>query len=153
MKTKDIILGIIISIVFLLFSVYGTKLIFEQPRYSDYCNIERPFPLEKENATEIEKSQELLKECQENYEEVREKYSQNLFLSSLIFSLIIIFISVLFIKVESVSGGLMLGSLMFIIYGTGGYWKYMKDLSRFLILGVSLAVLIWLGFWLSKRKI
>ncbi len=152
MKTKDIILGIIISIVFLLFSVYGTKLIYEQPKYDDFCVIKEPHvPLDK--GEKYEEWQNWQEQCMENYEDAREKYSQNLFLISLVFSLIIIVISVLAIKVESVYGGLMLGSLMFIIYGTGSYWRYMDNLLRFLILGVSLAVLIWLGFWLSKRKI
>jgi len=46
----------------------------------------------------------------------------------------------------------MLGSLVFIIYGTGRYWNYMDDLMRFIILGISLGILIYIAYWISKKK-
>jgi hypothetical protein len=36
MDIKEIILGLIIAVVFLMFSVYGTKLIYPEPMYDDY---------------------------------------------------------------------------------------------------------------------
>jgi hypothetical protein len=52
----------------------------------------------------------------------------------------------------SVSGRLMLGSLFFVIYGTGSYWRYMDDFIRFIILGLALGILIFIGYKISNKK-
>jgi len=156
MIIKNIVLGLIIAVVFLMFSVYGTKLIYNVPDYSDYCGKDKEPAILIDGNRTAEKIKEIENEfrvCQEQFDEAREKYSKNLFIISLVFSLIIIIISALYIHVENVSGGLMLGALFFIIYGTGSYWRYMEDLLRFIVLGVALIVLIFVGFRIGKRKI
>ena len=157
MKIKDLILGLIIAVVFLMFAVYGTNLLYQAPEYDDYCDEStRPIasPIDKEiiNETELQEFETQQKDCYDEFDAAREPYSKNLFILTLIFSILIIVISILFIHVESVSGGLMLGSLFFLIYGTGSYWRYMDDLIRFLILGLALGVLIYTGYWLAKKK-
>jgi len=180
MKIKNLILGAIIAIVFLFFCIYGLSLVYDEPKVEDYCNktaeIPRPvkLPTECTNEEAINQlNQQCYNEggqpvpiydssgcqvditcdyCRQDYNEARESYSKNIFIISIIFSLVIIIISALLIKIESVSGGLMLGSLMFIIYGTVGYWEYTGKLLRFIILGISLLILIYIGYWLSKRE-
>ncbi len=178
MHIKDIILGIIIAVVFLMFAVYGTKLIYDAPDYEDYCDYSRPMipnmnkncsyneslsderqqcynekgtPISvyDENGCEVEIN---CSTCQQDYDTARERYSQNLFIISIIISVVVISISALFIKIESISGGLMLGSLMYLIYGTGFYWRYMDDLLRFIILGLALGILIYIGYKIGKRE-
>ena len=179
---KNIILGIIIAVVFLMFAVYGTKLIYDEPNYEDFCNIsfDRPIIIKEpssncpQNFGEINnKTEECFENkgepvnvyndrgcvidikcdtCREAWDKVNEDYSKNLFIISIIISLIAIFISALFIQVSSVSGGLMLGSLFYLIYGTGRYWQYMNDWLRFVILGIALVILIYLGYKLAKKK-
>lgn len=175
---RNIILGLVIAVVFLLFSVYGTKLIFEEVEYSDFCE---SYPYEypkvytncsyneslnslrqecyrnKENAVSIYDAEGCeigirCDPCQMKFEEARENRSKSMFIITLIFSLIVIAISAFLIPVESVSGGLMFGSLMFIIYGTGSYWRYMDDWLRFIVLGAALGALIFIGYKLSRRK-
>jgi uncharacterized protein YqhQ len=90
--------------------------------------------------------------CSLDYEEANKNYSKNLFLISLIIGIIVISVSVIFIKVSAVSGGLMLGSLFFIIFGTAGYWEFMEDVLRFVILGLALFILIWLAYYLAKNE-
>jgi len=152
MNIKNIILGIIISVIFVMFCAYGVNLLYDAPEYDNYCD-DRPYIVDK-NLTqqEINEKNQYYKECQEEYELKNENYSKNLFIISLVFSLIIITISTFVINVSSVSGGLMLGSLFFIIYGTGRYWRYMNDWIRFILLGVVLIILIYLGFRIAKKK-
>ncbi len=152
MKIKEIILGLIIAVVFLMFAVYGTKLIYDSPDYNDYCEKYPPAPQEKNLTNHTFENQLNERDCYINYEKVRKDYSKNLFIISIIVSILVILISSFTIKIESVSGGLMLGSLMFIIYGTGGYWQYMDDLLRFIILGLALGVLIYIGYKLNNMK-
>ena len=42
--------------------------------------------------------------------------------------------------------GLFGGGVLTIIYGTTNYWSELGDLARFIILGIALAVLIYLGY-------
>lgn len=184
MKVKDLILGLIIAVVFLLFAVYGTKLIYDWPDYNDYCGKDLRTPEavkipagSADDCTEIINLDVISQQCYDqdgflryeydqngciqdvecdfcarDYNDANETYSKNLFIISLVLSLIVIVVSVLFVHVESVSGGLMLGSLMYLVYGTGRYWQYMDDILRFLILGIALGILIYVGYYLAKKQ-
>ncbi|MCX6751114.1 MAG: hypothetical protein NTZ83_06670 [Candidatus Pacearchaeota archaeon] len=158
-KIKEILLGIIIAVIFLMFCVFGTKLIYDAPKYEDYCDYSQITPTAYDkvnlNNSELqaqeEAQQEIYKQCSEKYDLANKDYSKNMFIISLIFSILVIIICTIFIEINSISGGLMLGSLMFIIYGTGRYWNYMDDLMRFIILGIALGVLIYVAYWTSKK--
>ena len=181
MEVKNIILGVVIAVIFSMFLVYGTKLIYENPSYEDFCNDSYNYPREifpdscnmsaklrmetndcynskgfpryDYDDNGCEKGIIICDFCQNDFEAADKEYTKNLFVISLIFGLAVIVISVLFIKIPSVSGGLMLGSLFFMIYGTAGYWRFMEDILRFVILGVTLFVLIWLAYYIARKKI
>jgi hypothetical protein len=160
MKIKDILLGISIAVIFLMFCVFGTKLIYDSPKYEDYCNYSEinPTVYDKANVNESEflieekLREDKYKECSEKYEVANKNYSKNMFIISLIFGILIIILCTIFININSISGGLMLGSLMFLIYGTGRYWNYMDDLMRFIILGLALGALIYVAYWINQRR-
>lgn len=137
-------MGVIIGVVLLMFLVFGAKLIYESPEYNDFCD----WKIYEKNLTEQNKVSE---ECTEKYDSAREIFSKKMFLLSLIVGVLIIVSSAIFVDINTISGGTMFGSLMFIIHGTGSYWRYMDDLARFIILGVALGVLIYLGYWINKK--
>lgn len=149
MRIKEIILGIAIAIIFLMFCVFGTKLIYDSPEYEDYCDYGELGKIDPVNNSEY--YNQVYQECSEKYDIANKNYSKNMFIISIIFGVLVIALCTIFIAVNSISGGLMLGSLMFIIYGTSRYWSYMDDLMRFIVLGVALAVLIYVSYWVSKR--
>lgn len=155
-KIKEILLGIVIAVIFLMFSVFGTKLIYDTPKYEDYCNYSKithaSIDAKPLNDSEITIQEEAYRVCSEKYEVANKIYSKNLFIISLIFGLLVIIICAIFVDINSISGGLMLGGIMFILYGTGGYWRYMDDLMRFILLGISLAVLIYVAYWINKNR-
>jgi len=152
-------LGIIIAVVFLMFCVFGTKLIYDTPKYEDYCDYSKiNYPIyDKGNLSDPEFQEQqkeydkYYKECSEKYDLANKNYSKNLFIISLAFGLLVIIICTIWIEINSISGGLMFGSLMFIIYGTSRYWTYMDDLLRFIVLGVALAILLYVAYWVNKR--
>ena len=49
-------------------------------------------------------------------------------------------------NMASVSSGIMSGGILTIIYGTIRYWSDLPDYGRFIILGLTLIILIWLGY-------
>ncbi len=150
MKIKEIILGLAIAIIFLMFCIFGTKLIYDSPDYEDYCDYEELSKIDYSNDSVY--NSEIYKQCSEEYEKADKDYSKNMFIISLIFGVLVIAGCAIFVSINSISGGLMFGSLMFIISGTGRYWNYMDDLMRFIILGIALGVLIYVAYWISKRK-
>lgn len=149
MKIKEIILGIAIAIIFLMFCVFGTKLIYDSPDYEDYCDYEELGKIDPINDSDY--YHQVYQQCSEEYEKADQDYSKNMFIISLIFGVLIIAGCAIFVSINSISGGLMFGSLMFIIYGTSRYWSYMDDLMRFIVLGAALGVLIYVAYWTSKK--
>jgi len=83
--------------------------------------------------------------CEQSYDAANEKYSKKVFIITLVIGIVAIIVSVL-LQLVSVSAGLMVGGLFLIIYGTMRYWEFSSDFLRFVILGVVLAILIWLGY-------
>jgi hypothetical protein len=156
MKVKEILLGIAIAIIFLMFCVFGTKLIYDTPKYEDYCDYSKINPINTDgkplNDSALQAQQEAYNECAKAYDVANKEYSKNMFIISLVFGIIVFIVSIVFIEIISISGGLMLGSLIFIIYGTARYWNYMDDLTRFVIVVLVLGILIYVAYWLSKRE-
>ncbi|HPD81878.1 MAG TPA: hypothetical protein PK357_02150 [Candidatus Pacearchaeota archaeon] len=159
MKIKEILLGIAIAIIFLMFCVFGMKLIYDAPKYEDYCDYNKITPVtydkinlnDSELQEQAQAQQEEYEKCSKLYDEANKNYSKNMFIISLIFGVLLIAGCTIFIEISSISGGLMFGSLMFIIYGTGRYWDYMDDFMRFIIVGIALGILIYVAYWTNKR--
>lgn len=86
-------------------------------------------------------------QCRQEYDDARSDYNRNVFIITLFIGLIGLVAGGIFLKVESVSIGLMGGSLITIVYGVIRYWGEAPDVLRLLILGIVLAVLIWAGYY------
>ena len=171
MNVKNVVIGIVIAFVFLLFCVYGTNLLYKAPNYNTYCNVSVP-PYtenitqqicESQNGTWIAQNIQCIKapcpqgycdyysKCSPLFDAANKSYAQNLFIISIVISLIVIMIGAFLISVPSVSGGLMFGALMYLIYGTARYWGFMDNWLRFIILGVALVILIYIGYKIADR--
>ncbi len=83
--------------------------------------------------------------CQQDYEKARNIYFRNVFIISGIVGILVIIIGAI-LKIMSVSAGLFGGGVLTIIYGTTNYWSELADWARFIILGIALIVLIYLGY-------
>lgn len=181
-KIKELILGISIAIIFLLFVIFGIKAFYKEPKYEDFCNAtvfyEKPYPYREPykeinqslcNKIEVknyefekdcigrkgnavyepdENGCRIAKECSfcnKNYNDVRNVYNRNVFIISGIVGIIVIIVGAV-LQLTSVSAGLFGGGILTIIYGTTSYWSELADWARFIILGIALAVLIYLGY-------
>ena len=83
--------------------------------------------------------------CQQDYEKARNIYFRNVFIISGIIGIIVIIIGAI-LQITSVSAGLFGGGVLTILYGTMNYWSELADWARFIILGIALIVLIYLGY-------
>jgi len=171
-KIKKWIIAVAIAIVFNLFVNYGVATFHPGPEYDDYCKESaRVLPLrEPSECTAINVSEEMQDQCNEQkgyiaykydsygcatesycetcgveYREVREVYDGQIFVVLTIVAVIALVAGVL-IKVETVSTGFLLAGVLGFIIASMRYWQHLQNVFRFLLLGVALAVLIWLGY-------
>ncbi|NOZ81447.1 MAG: hypothetical protein GXP63_07325 [DPANN group archaeon] len=84
--------------------------------------------------------------CEQEYDHASEARNRMIFIASLIIGVIVIVAGGMFLKAEPVSIGMMGGGILTIIYGTLRYWGRLEDVGRFLILGIVLGILIWVGY-------
>ncbi|MFY9492996.1 MAG: hypothetical protein WAP55_00715 [Minisyncoccia bacterium] len=85
-------------------------------------------------------------ECRDAYESVRDVYNRNVFVILVVLGLISLGLGFLVINAAPVANGFLGGGLLSLIIGTVRYWSDMNDYLRFIILGLALAGLIWLGY-------
>ena len=166
-KLKNTILGIAIAIIFFLFVAYAIEAFYEKPEYTDYCEefktakiVETQIACDEiggkwtpysEIARPIENQPvpqgycDIDFTCREEWQSVLKVRDRNIFFIATIIGLITVVVAVL-LKKESVSSGLMASGVFLIIYGTVRYWGDLSDVLRTLMLGLALAILIWLGY-------
>lgn len=159
MKLKDYIIGIAIIILTVSVVVYGTNTFYKSPNYSDFCDEFRGPKL-------IDNQTECLAvggewnggycdtdfECRKDYDSAREVYSRNVFIVALPVGIAIIVAGALIFGVEAIGAGLMGGGIGVILWGVGNYWPYSGDALRFALSLLGLAAVIWLAYWMNKRK-
>ncbi len=142
-------LAIGIAIVFNLFENYGIATFSDEPAYSDFCEetfYPRPAKLD-ENITqaEFEALNEKQKQCNEAYNEARKVYDGNVFIILVVLGVIAVLAGV-FIQVQAVASGFLFGGILSVMIGTLRNWSHLADVWRFVILGLVLALLVWIGF-------
>jgi len=173
---KKWIIAIAIAIVFNLFTNYGLATFYNGPEYSDFCdeNIRIARPLQEQfnnnDCEPIKASQELQDSCSEKkayidykydsngcateafcetcvteYDAVRKTYDGNVFVVLLIVAVAVLAAGIM-LKVEAVSAGFLLAGILGLLIASTRYWNHLQDVYRFLLLGLALAILIWLGY-------
>lgn len=182
MEIKKVALTFGIAILFTLFIVFLIDAIYEQPEYNNYCNqtyYSEPMPLAfQPNCTEEYNNQTLINECikergeiKYNYDKNRcpkkvycdycskdftdknTEYNKNIFYISAILGLIAI-ISGLYLpkKFDAISSGFIFGGILIITQGTFRVFGDLNKISRVIILGIELIILIWIGYKKVKDK-
>ncbi len=83
--------------------------------------------------------------CRKDFESARDFYNRNVFIVLIIAGVISIVVGFMVGQSEAVSLGLSFGGLLSLIIGTIRYWSAMNDYLRFIILGVALIILVYMG--------
>ena len=85
-------------------------------------------------------------ECYQAYEAASDKHSGNGFIIILVIFAVVITVGMFVRRSKAVSSGLIYGSLVLLISGIIRYWEGVEDVWKFVMLGIALAVLVYLGF-------
>jgi len=85
-------------------------------------------------------------ECRKEYNDSREKHGRTSFVVLVMLGLAAILIGGFVIKVNAVSQGIMGGGVITLLYSAMRFWGSIEDYARLIILGVTLFILIWVGY-------
>lgn len=170
---KKLILVLGIIIILNLFFNYGIRTFYDEPEFEVFCpkeltskqyltqseceeaggfwtenkaflSPERPVPL-VEKPAEPAGWCDATYACRQAYDDANDFYKRNVFIVLITLGIASIVVGFLVASSEAVSLGLSFGGLVSLIIGTIRYWSAMDDYLRFAVLGLSLAVLIWIG--------
>lgn len=167
---KVVILSVAIALISVFFFTYAIQSVYPSPEYEDYCNKES-YKLEINSSAECEdiggqwsayegdiEGNIALRmavypkgycdrdfTCRGEYDDMKDTYERNVFFVNLIIG-ISVFVVGFFLAIEAVSSGLMGGGVIMLFYGTIRYWGNLSDVWRTVMLGISLVILIWLGY-------
>lgn len=84
--------------------------------------------------------------CNKDFQDSLEKYNRVIFIAAGIIGIATLIVGAASLALESVGAGLMGGGVITILYGTIRYWGNLPDVGRFVVLGIALVILIWLGY-------
>lgn len=165
MKLKSIILGIAVALVSVFFFVYAVQSVYPVVEFGDFCEEKHRLEINSlikceavggkwndfaEVRLDVDGSRDMgycdeSFSCRGKYVLAKDVYERNVFFINLIIGTGILVVG-FFLTLEAVSCGLMGSGVIMIVYGTIRYWGNLSDVWRTFVLGVSLAVLIWLGY-------
>ena len=84
--------------------------------------------------------------CQKDFEKANNVYKRNLFIIWIVAGVLAVVASFFLFTVEIMSVAFMFAGIVSFLVGTIVYWSAMQDYLRFVILGIVLAMLIYIGY-------
>ena len=88
--------------------------------------------------------------CNNEFEEAEKPYAKNSFIIIIVLGLIAVIIGS-YLKLTSVSAGIMGGGVLVMIYAAMRFWRNLDEYLRFTILVITLGILIWIGYKKFKK--
>lgn len=83
--------------------------------------------------------------CQVRFDDLNNSRSSNIFIILVVFGVAAI-IAGMMMKAESVANGLLIGGILSLIIAAARNWGQLSDVLRFAVLGIVLALLLWVGY-------
>lgn len=85
-------------------------------------------------------------QCNKDFQTSREIYNRNVFIVLVIAGVIALGVGLFIKAATAVSTGFIFGGVISLIVGTIRYWSDMQEYLRFIILGIALVILVWIGY-------
>jgi hypothetical protein len=150
MKTKQILLTITIALLFVLFVGYGIEVFHDNPEYPRLHTIQNESEClntkgEWQEAPKIEGEGRGFCTVSDAFQGEQANHDKIVFIVSIIVGLLAIITGIILSK-AAISTGILGGGVLLILYGTLRYWQHASDILKFILLGVALAVVLWLGY-------
>lgn len=138
-----------IAIVLSFFLNVGFSLVYDRPEYPiDVCS-----PRFDPGTGDVSKefNQEECDIASQVYNDALQEYEFKRFVFSVVVGVILLAGGLALANVGFLSIGFMLAGVGQLIFGIGSYWDQLNEWARFVILGVALLILIFVGWRFSKK--
>ncbi len=159
MNIKEKLFATAIAIVLVAFITVGIETFYKQPENPCYKAelIPKTFScdfLQESNKTECYKQERnfyedqsrINQKCYDEFKPIEDNYKRNVFIILITIGVLITIFGLFLKDVPSVYLGLMFGGIISILQGIIRYWANMNEYLRFVILGILLAILIWISY-------
>lgn len=83
--------------------------------------------------------------CHEEFNVISARHDRIVFIVAVVVGLLAVLAGIV-LKKDAISTGILAGGVVTILYGTIRYWQHANDILKFVLLGVVLAVLLWVGY-------
>jgi hypothetical protein len=107
--------------------------------------INQPVIVDPNNTTNVVGYCDQSFSCNQKYQEASKVYDRNVFITLVVLGVITFVASLFFVNFEILSVALSIGAVLDFVIASIRYWARADDLIKVLILGVALAVLIWVA--------
>lgn len=172
-RYKQVILAGAIAILVVSFVLYGISVVYEGPKYENYCNdtiynrgygdvanCEAVGGRWNENVGPkpvCAVGQECptgycdsTYACRSEFDKVRIAYERNVFFIGAIIGLIVLILGFI-LQLASVSAGISIGGVAIMFFSIVRYWNELNKYVRLVLLGIILAILVWFGYKRLKK--
>ena len=149
--------SIFLAVLIVTFVGVGISAFYKAPKSPEYPIEERPVVMKStgevsESAEMIQKRIDFEKESRE-FQKVNETYNKNVSTIAIAASLLILVLSIsLLSRIMYLSDGLMLGGVFTLMYAVVRGFTAGDEMFRFIVVSISLAVAVFLGYWRFVRK-
>lgn len=170
----SVIVGIVI--VLNLFFNYALSLIYQEPEFNAFCPQGQVVTIpDKQQACVDQGGQwtnntyygkpipvgerqpagycDLQYTCRANFDDASKTYNRNVFVVLVLLGALSVFVGNFFKGNEVISNGLALGGVLSFVIASIRYWSAANDLIRVIILGIALALLVWIAMKKFKNKV
>ena len=166
MDKKKVLISIAIALIFALFIGYGIEVFHDAPEMNDYCP-DKVYEIDNEKDCtaasgkwqayeEIPESEprpvSAVKgncqnsiECYTNYELITAQHDKIVFIVAIIVGILAVITGII-LKKDVIGTGILSGGILLILYGTLRYWRHADEILKFVLLGITLAILIWIAY-------
>lgn len=137
-------LGFAIVIVTNLFFNYAIALVYHEPVYNDFCPIVQIEATPSDSSKPLSYNDQQMVTCQKNYDTAHSVYNRNVFGILIVLGLASL-ITGTFVSIEVLSGGFSWAGVLALVIASMRYWSDAGNIIRVVILGIALALLIWIS--------
>lgn len=175
MFKRTILLSLAIALLLVFFIGYGIEVFHDGATYEDFCS-PRIYEARNETScrefngswsgypeteTSVEKPIDVRPSpkgycenplsCQYSYTQASTTHDRIVFIVAVIAGLVAVVIGSI-LKHEVVSTGLIGGGVLSMLYGTIRYWQHANNILKFTLLGIALAIVIWIAIKKIKER-
>ena len=149
--------SIFLAVLIVTFVGVGIAAFYKAPKYPEYPIETKPVTMTptgqvSESAEMVEKRADFERESRE-FQKINETYSKNVSTIAIAASILILVLSItLLSRIMYLSDGLMLGGVFTLIYAVVRGFSAGDEMFRFIVVTISLAVAVFLGYWRFVRK-